>query len=1373
MKHSRNLANRFCHAGSEPGRYRKTSWIKAILIGSVCVTGLLGNAVAATTPAQSPLYSVVPGAKPNLMFVLDNSGSMSFESPDDYSVSDSCKDGVGNGGCSTNASYTVCKSGYSTSTPLSNPPTGLEGRTIPVRYSYRTWWGGTAYDYGCQESDGDWVTQSNSAEVVWVATPTAKYGWYAMRSYDVNPQYYNPAITYLPRVNADGTAQTNREAFVSNQDSQTFSYNLNPTYNYNITRSSYLPTYVTYTTANAGAAPAFSYVKCGDAACSTHTATSVTYSGTGTVTLPTGHKRTDCGTNATTCTNALEVKNILNWYDWYRTRMAAVTTATGQAMQPYENKIRVGYGSFNMFNGRNPVQATAISSGVRYFKNGVGASNQWKSDLYTWLYGLIAAGGTPSHNAIQLTAGYYGGTGSNRGNFGNPWKNDPTSTSAESATDDLSCRRAYTIVMSDGAWNSGTSSGANTQYASVNGTSNFSGTPNGNAAALQYNPNGATGYNSTNTTTKLLARSQYVPYGDGQISQYGLADLTANYYWNTDFSSLPNNVPPIPGQHNPAFWQNMTTYTIGWNLTPSGDSGVAGGLTWSQINQYTNDWLSGNTATKPKWADSLTSVNLNSVGSDQYRVNDFIRAGYTGGGRAFSVYSGDDVRQAIDTILSSAVGTGKDAGVAVSGNSGQFQSLDGQTKYTTEYNTADNTGDLKAYELDSNGGYKTLSGGVPVPLWSADQKMPAVTGRKIFSLSGYDANSPNTAASLRQELNYNTKLSTVPSDFSALLNSDGLQKTDETFIRYMLGQDGLTNTLNAPYRIRNQPIAASVNSPPAFVGGRINMGYDTYGSVNGQATYASYRTQKQTLPATIFSATNEGKVHVINGAATDTAVTVAGVNVPAGAELASFMPKNAMSEQISLADPAFRFRYILDGPLVDADVYDSGNKTPAGSTPAWRQLVFGTGGRATRNFMFGLESPLNTSDRVPTKNNFLWEADSSTTGYGDLAKISNNPTAGQLDDGTWVMLTGSGHYGGAGKQVGLYVVNAFNGKLVKFIPLPSSYNNTATTMVNRGLGGVVAVRDTNRNIVAAYAGDANGNLWRFDLRTAHLVVSYNKPLFTTPAGSGQPIYATPAWQAHPGDGATCSYSATSQCGTIVVVGTGIVLDADDLATPATQQAIYGIWDPTPVGGSDVATFTTISSSQLVEQTINLSSIVNGSGIETGKTFYTVSSNSVNWTTKKGWMLKLGVITYAGAMTNGERVVGDLSNIGSSVLVTSVLPAAQDLSIESCTSTGSLPNINYVVDALTGGNKRSFDYNADGTFDAYSIQALPSGGFTRGNVSSRNMIGLPNEGQVELKPQTTCTNEIAFQTGVEGTNKIADACPTSWRRSWRPIVNPPF
>ena len=1262
----------------------------------VAATITVSDAFAATAPSQTPLYSAVPGAKPNLMFVLDNSGSMGFEFQEGYSVENSCKQ-----------------------------------------------------------------TRNCSG-----------YGWYSMRSSDVNTQYYNPSIEYLPRIDSSGAPLTNDLKFVDNQDSDEFSYSA-PGINYTWNDDNYTPSYEVYT----GTVPSgkkFTYVRCTNGDCSNsanRTVVDITSPVSGTVALPAGHKRTDCGLTATTCAASKELANILNWHKWYRNRALAVGTAVGQAMQAYDNKFRVGYTQYNYTNTSNRTSGTATSivRGVRYFKDENSTNQNWKTQFYNWIYDIIPAQGTPSHNALSLAAGYYGGTG--RSTYGNPWKNDPTSTADVDNTADLSCRRAYSIVLSDGAWNEDTAKNVGTKYASTSTSgANFSGNPSGNATSLQFNPNGATGYDSTTPATKLAARNLYIPYSDGETSSNGFADLTARYFWHTDFSSLPNNVPPIEGQHNPTFWQNMTTFTIGWGLTPSGDSGAAAnGLRWTQINAYNNDWLAGNTVTRPKWPTGDLEDG-NRASDNARRVDDFIRAGYAGGGRAYSVYSGDDVRRALDNALSSMVGSGNDAGVAVSGNSTEFQTLENQYKYTTEYQTADNSGDIKAFKLNANGGYADVAAGKPVAAWSANGRMPALASRKIFALSAYDASAPSAAASKRIEMNSSTTLSGLPADFQALLNADNLQKTDSSFIRYMLGEDPHTDKNGTTYRSRKQPIGASVNSPPVFVGGRIDMGYSSFGSVAGKDTYADYKTKKTTLPPTIFAATNNGKVHVLNAAKDDTTLS----GIPSGTELAEFMPKGAMASQIDLANTNFRFRYTLDGPLVEHDIYDGSGQTPAGGTAAWRQLVLGTGGRAG-SFMYGLESPMGASSRVPTKDNFLWELDNKTTGYGDLANVTNNPTAGQLDDGTWVMLTGSGHYAAAGKKVGLYVVEALTGKLKAFIPLPTGFGKDDTANGgNRGLGGVVAVRDTTRRIVAAYAGDANGNLWRFDLRSSRFAVSYGRPLFTTPGGKTQPIYATPTWQTHPGDGSACAYSTTSQCGAIVVVGTGILLDEDDLTTPARKQAIYGIWDQTPIGSDDKAGFAKGTVADLVTQTIDLTSAKDGTGLETGKKFYTVSSNAVDWATQKGWLLNLGAIIYPGAMTDGERVVGDLSNLGSSVIITSFLPEDRNLGIESCTATGSLPNIIYVLDALTGKNKYSFDVDSNGSFDLYSVVSIPAGGFTRGTMNSRNLIGLPNEGKPDLKPDTDCTNETGYLTGPGDTQKMGDGCSArGWRRSWHPVVNPPF
>ncbi|RYH67236.1 MAG: hypothetical protein EON54_04355, partial [Alcaligenaceae bacterium] len=681
---------------------------------------LFDPADAATSASQAPLYTGTPGAKPNLMFVLDNSNSMASEAPDDFLVYDNCPASGG----------TECH-GYS--------------------------------------------------------------GWFKMRSSSANSQYYNPAVTYKPRLNPDGTPQTNPLQFVDNQ-------------------TSYKPGgptgtlwQVRHDPKNQGeSVPAearFTYVRCTPEVSlllppcsdpSKRTVINIDFSvGSGSdIPLPMPNNRTDAGCSSSKCSTQAELDNILNWYQWYRTRLGSVQTAMGQAMLGYENKFRVGYSKYSeaptdAVGGFFPKPATpgVIASGVRYFKDDPSnAANNWKTQFYKWLYEIAPEGGTPSHAALSLVADYYAGNRITEN--GNPWKNDPTSTQAEGASD-LSCRRSYAIVLSDGAWNPGSSRNANQKFASISGPP-FSGNPSGKSSFIQYNPAGASGYDSSDKNTALAARNLYIPYSDGGTSGKGFADLTARYFWHTDFSTaLPNNVPPVPGQHNPTFWQNLTTFTIGYGLTPSGQTlGMTSGLTWDQINQFKNGWLSGGSPTRPEWAKA-SDLNAKTGVWDRERVDDFIRAGFTGGGRAFSVYSAEDVRRAIDNVLSGIVGSGSDAGVAVSGNSGDFQSLNSKLKYTTEYETSDNSGDIKAFTLDANGGYANLAAGAPTAAWSANVRKPALDSRKIFTLSNYDASMPSSAPAKRLELTSSTGLATLPPDFKLLLNANNLQKLDSSFIRYM------------------------------------------------------------------------------------------------------------------------------------------------------------------------------------------------------------------------------------------------------------------------------------------------------------------------------------------------------------------------------------------------------------------------------------------------------------------------------------------------------------------------------------------------------------------------------------------------------------
>ena len=79
MKNPGNFDNHSDLALPRAALVRSRRLAGAALLAQALLLGWCGPVQAATTPAQIPLYSVVPGAKPNLMLVLDNSGSMSFE----------------------------------------------------------------------------------------------------------------------------------------------------------------------------------------------------------------------------------------------------------------------------------------------------------------------------------------------------------------------------------------------------------------------------------------------------------------------------------------------------------------------------------------------------------------------------------------------------------------------------------------------------------------------------------------------------------------------------------------------------------------------------------------------------------------------------------------------------------------------------------------------------------------------------------------------------------------------------------------------------------------------------------------------------------------------------------------------------------------------------------------------------------------------------------------------------------------------------------------------------------------------------------------------------------------------------------------------
>ncbi len=1312
------------------------------------------EAQAQDVPSNRPLLVNQSGAKPNLMIALDNSGSMAYPFHESYSLQ-----------FTNNAANPILQcGGVNTFARTSSNGDVLNGRFDPLRPAGQRCFRTNA----APNADGSpnfgagafFVADTVAVPVINPTTGTAlnaNNNFAAMRSSDVNPVYYNPGTTYTARLGPDYTELTRPAgiSFVSNQgthnttasfyrvwrnaaDGALYAINtqkpapvapawLPGTNVYNLNTMWAFPTHLEHNATDA-ATPSFTYAWCRDTAgaltverdpqgqevgCSSVQNVTVFPPGNpaaagNTITLPPGHQRTDCGTAATTCTNALEITNILNWYFWYSTRQLATSTAIGQSLAStvFQDELRIGYlpindftlpngtagGNTNLAIPRNPAvdnTAPTVLRGVRTLQGGTASNTQ----LYNFLNNVQSRGGTPLHNAVTVVGQYYSVPADA---VENPWSTNPAAV-ASASNPEMTCRRSFNLLFSDGGWNFAPAAGADLD--NTNGPEFTRTRADGSTDNFQYQ---RTGDNS------LTGRLQYTPFPSTGTG--GLADLTADYFWHRDLrGTLANEVLTRPGQ--PTFWQNMTTYTVGYLIRPTGE--VTGtGLSFAQINQYRTQYaLSGYAAaTKPTWpvGNLLTSNN-------QTRVDDFVHAGYTGGGRSFSARTSGDVRRIFDTIIAEILSaSGQDAGVSVNSNGGDNSTLAGRLKYEVSYATLDNSGDVLARRLAADGRETGETA------WSANQRLQlrALSTRQVFTMSG---NPPTTSGgtSTIDPTEFNGTFSSLPTDVrDALATGPSATRIPNgaNFINYLRGDNTALDSDGLLFRQRVSRLAAMVNPPAVFMGGGRDFAYDldSSGGVDGRGSYVNFTNRKRGFPRSLFVATNSGEMHAFES--------------ETGDELAAFRPRRSLVRMLNFAAEPYNFQYVLDGPISELDIFDRRKAVRDGlldsddEWKAWRHLGAGTGGRGEK-VVYAVNSPINpgnTPNRTPSRQDFLWETGPdqiNTRDGGDvtLGFMSNPVRGGQTEilgqteetRGRWIVAVNNGHYNGetGGEKSGLVVLDAITGEVIRTIPLPTGYSAGA------GLSGVTLVRSygTNTRVVAAYAGDANGQLWKFNLegRPDQWGVHHNEPLFTVPGN--RPIYGHPAWQAHEAGGF------------IVVFATGIMLK-DEHLDDLNQQSIYGIWDRQNLDGTllNNETFAPVTEGQLEERTFIPASVRNRDGFS----FYAIQGNQINWETQRGWYIRMNNI--AGSGLEGERSVADVQNFGRSVIITSTVlrPPPEG---EMCTVAALPSNYVYVVNAQEASPNlsRSFDVNGDGTLDAfdsntdgrtdagYAVAFVPGGGFSRG------------------------------------------------------------
>ena len=356
-----------------------------------------------------------------------------------------------------------------------------------------------------------------------------------------------------------------------------------------------------------------------------------------------------------------ERQNFANWYSYYRTRNYAAKAGVSRAFGVLGTAIRVGYGRINKSTSTtvDGKSLTTIERGVRTF------SGADRKAFFDWLFAVEPDGLTPLRRALDAAGQYYENDTST-----SPWSTTP----GVAGGNDLSCRQSYTVMMTDGYWNSSEAA----------------------TAAARANVDGTGGPTITGPDGDSVTYKAVSPFTDGHSNT--LADV-AMYYWKRDLrTGLENRVPV--SVIDPAFWQHMVTFGIGL--------GVEGAI------NPTDAFAAIDGVKEISWPDGASS-----------QVDDLLHAAVNSRGDFFSAKNPDEFSTALgDTLAKIADRTSSSAAVAT--NSNRLSS--GSLIYQVTFESAGWTSEISAFKLNPTTGEPAAT-----PTWKASELIPAAAARNILT----------------------------------------------------------------------------------------------------------------------------------------------------------------------------------------------------------------------------------------------------------------------------------------------------------------------------------------------------------------------------------------------------------------------------------------------------------------------------------------------------------------------------------------------------------------------------------------------------------------------------------------------------------------
>ena len=489
--------------------------------------------------------------------------------------------------------------------------------------------------------------------------------------------------------------------------------------------------------------------------------------------------------------------------------------------------------------------------------------------------------------------------------------------------------------------------------------------------------------------------------------------------------------------------------------------------------------------------------------------------------------------------------------------------------------------------------------------------------------------------------------------------SDG--KSDER-LEFLRGDRSTEGAKGGAFRTRGSVLGDIVSSDPAYVGAP--------NANQIEHEYGVFREKWFTRTPMLYVGANDGMLH--------------GFDATTGEETMAYVPSKTFPHLAKLTSPVYSHRYYVDGAPQTADV-------ELGAAKDWRTvLVGGMGGGGQGLFALDVTNPggVKGSSSEFTKanadKNVLWEFTDDDD--PDLGYVYGKPLIRKMSNGKWATIV-SGGYNNKEGDASTGTGKAF--LFIIFMDGPTGTKADGTTRVwqlDRDYIKIEAVDPKNANVPDAtaanglappfaadtdadgtvnfiYAGDLQGNFWKFDVSDKGNVVPgwKDKKVILFKAvdakGNKQPITSQAEGTLHP-----------SKPGFILVFGTGKYLETSDTLPAFATQSYYGLWDKND--NKDVTAQTVITNrSQLFGYEIQ---VVDPYRIVVPEDASLPADSGPDWSKNLGYRMD-----FPDSDKTGERVVFRPLLLSSRLIFTTLMPSE-----DPCAGGGT--SFLMIINPTTGG-----------------------------------------------------------------------------------------